>query len=196
MPIDDSDLTTKDISELASADGLAGFLTRLGYPTDCRETLSTTAFGLTGETADAIHRMELLAEDDEQFFRVVFVQLRSITAKARNEIARNLGKRNADHLLILTSDFDNIEFVLIDKETKQRHAPGGGAGVRVIPRVVSVERKSAGLVERRILRRLTWTGKDGLDQFDKLRSVFSPPIMRKSTSPTEPCSQTTTWRAA
>lgn len=172
MPADDTDLTPKDISELASVDALAGFLTRLGYPTGCRETLSVTAFGLSGETADAIRSMELLAEDEERFFRVVFVQLRSLTAKARHDIARNLGKRSADHLLILASSFDSIEFVLIDKETKQRHAPGGGAGVRVIPRVVTVERKSPGLVERRILRRLTWTGKDGLDQFDKLRSVF------------------------
>lgn len=168
----DIDLTSQDIAGLASPDAVAGFLARLGYPTDRREELNAAAFGLPPETADAIRKMELLAEDDERFFRVIFVQLRSITAKARNELARNLGGRNADHLLILTKDFDVLEFVLIDKETRQRHAPGGGPSVRVIPRVVTVMRKASTHLDRRVLRRLTWTGKDGLDQFDKLRSVF------------------------
>lgn len=168
----DIDLTTKDIAGLASLDAAAGFLARLGYPTDRREDLSAAALGLPSETADAIRKMELLAEDDERFFRVIFVQLRSVTAKARNELARNLGGRSADHLLILTKDFDVLEFVLIDKETRQRHAPGGGPSVRVIPRVVTVMRKASTHLDRRILRRMTWTGKDGLDQFDKLRSIF------------------------
>ncbi len=172
MPTADIDLTTRDISGLASADAVAAFLTRLDYPTDCRKEESATAYGLSSETADAIRGMELMATDDDEFFRVLFVQLRSVTAKARYELARNLGKRSSDHLLILTRDFDVLEFVLIDKETRQRRGPGGGPSVQIIPRVVSVQRKSPGLVERRILRRLTWTGKDGLDQFDKLRSVF------------------------
>ncbi|TWT40539.1 N-6 DNA Methylase [Phycisphaerae bacterium RAS1] len=168
----DIDLTTKDIAGLASLDAVAGFLARLGYPTDRRAELSATALGLPPDTADAIRKIELLAEDAERFFRVLFVQLRSVTAKARNELARNLGSRNADHLLILAKDFDVLEFVLIDKETRQRHAPGGGPSVRVIPRVVTVMRKASTHLDRRVLRRLTWTGKDGLDQFDKLRSVF------------------------
>ncbi len=168
----DIDLTPRDISALATADAVAAFLTRLGYPTDARQPLSPTAFGLSTDTADAIRSMELLAEDAEQFLRVVFVELRSVTAKARNELARNFGKRSSDHLVILTAGFDVLEFVLIDKETRQARGPGGGASVRAIPRTVSVDRKAPGLVERRILRRLTWTGKDGLDQFDKLRSVF------------------------
>ena len=168
----DIDLTAKDIGGLASPDAVAGFLARLGYPTDRREELTPAAFGLPSETADAIRRMELLAEDDEQLFRVIFVQLRSLTGKARNELARNLGKRTPDHLLILTKDFEVLEFVLVDKEIRRRHAPGGGPGVQVVPRSYSVTRKASTHLDRRILRRLTWTGRDGLDQFDKLRSVF------------------------
>ncbi len=168
----DIDLITQDLSALTSADAVTAFLTRLGYPTGRRTELTATAFGLPSETADAIRRMELLAEDDEQFLRVIFVQLRSVTAKARNELARNLGGRSTDHLLILTQNFDVLEFVLIDKETRQRRTPGGVPGVRVIPRVVTVMRKASTHLDCRILRRLTWTGRDGLDQFSKLRSVF------------------------
>lgn len=172
MPTVDIDLSITDVSRLADGDSAAGFLTRLGYPTDRRTELSASAFGLSPDTADAIRKMELLAEDPEGFLRVILVQLRSVTAKARNELARNLGGRTGDHLLILTKDFDVLEFVLIDKETRRRHGPGGGPGVRVIPRVITVMRKASTHPDRRILRRLTWTGKDGLDQFDKLRSVF------------------------
>lgn len=50
----DLDLTTKDISDLTTADAVTAFLTRLGYPTDSREELTPTAFGLTAETSDAI----------------------------------------------------------------------------------------------------------------------------------------------
>lgn len=168
----DIDLTARDIVDLASVDAIASFLTRLGYPTNRRSELTATALGLTGDTPEAIRNMEVLSEDDEQLFRVVFVQLRSLTAKARNDIARNLGRRSADHLLILTRDFETLEFVLIDKQTRQRNVPGGGPSVQIIPRVVTVIRKSSTQLNRRILRRLTWTGRDGLDQFDKLRSVF------------------------
>ncbi len=173
MPhVADIDLTADDIGRLASADAVAGFFSRFGYPTGCRKELTATALGLTGETADDIRGMELVAEDSEQLFRVVFVKLRSITAKARNDLSRNLGKRNVDHLLVLASDFEIVEFVLIDKKTRQQNAPGGGARVQIIPRTVSVMRKASTQIQRRILRRLTWTGKDGFDQFDKLRSVF------------------------
>jgi hypothetical protein len=168
----DIDLKAEDISRLASLDAVAAFFTRLGYPTDRRKEQPATALGLPPETADAIRKMELLAEDDEQFLCVIFVQLRSITAKARNELVRNFGRRSADHLLVLTKDFDVLEFVLIDKQTRQRHAPGGGPSVQPIPLSVTVMRKASTHLDLRILRRLTWTGKDGLDQFDKLRSVF------------------------
>lgn len=113
-----------------------------------------------------------MAEDEDSFLRVMFVRLKSVTAKARNELARNLGRRTSDHLLILTRDFLTTEFVLIDKETRQQTAPGRGPSVRIIPRAVTVDRKAVGSQELRVLRRLTWTGRDGLDQFDKLRSVF------------------------
>ena len=168
----DVDLTAKDVRELTSADALCSFLTRLGYPTGNRKKESPSTYGLSAETADAIEHMKLMAEDEDSFLRVMFVRLKSVTAKARNELARNLGRRTSDHLLILTRDFLATEFVLIDKETRQQTAPGRGPSVRIIPRAVTVDRKAVGSQELRVLRRLTWTGKDGLDQFDKLRSVF------------------------
>jgi hypothetical protein len=81
MPIaTDLDLTPKDIGELASAEAIAAFLSRLGYETGKRAALTPEAIGLAGESAAGVKRVEMLSEDAEQFLRVMFVQSRSLTA--------------------------------------------------------------------------------------------------------------------
>ncbi len=173
MPhVTDLDLTAKDISSLSSADAVAGFFTNLGYPTGERKALTASSLGLTGDTAGAIHSIELLAADDDDEFRVVFAKVRSITAKVRHDLARKLGQTGSDHLIVLAGNFDVLEFVLIDKRARQQRGPVGGGTVQIIPRTVTVNRKGNTTIDRRVLRRLTWTGSDGLDQFEKLRSVF------------------------
>src|SRR5262249_12006773 len=110
----DLDLTDKEVAGLASPDALTAFLTKLGDDTAQRASLSPKAIGLVGESASAIKRIELLSEDPEQFLRVVFAQPKSLTAKVRNDLVRVLGRTNIDHLLILASDFDTLEFVFLN----------------------------------------------------------------------------------
>ena len=96
----DLDLTVADIGGLSSLDALAGFFTRLGYPTGCREELPPASLDLTGDTAKEVRRIELLAEDDEGDFRVLFVKLRSITVNAWSDLVWTLGnKRRGRHLV-------------------------------------------------------------------------------------------------
>lgn len=168
----DLPLTPKDISGLSSADAIAAFVARLGYDTSARGPLTPEAIGLAGDSAAAIKSIELLSADAEEFLRVVFVQLRSLTARSRYDLSRVLGKSNVDHLLILTSDFATLEFVLLDKRRREHRGPGGMQRIQVVPLTVAVSRKAPGTKELRTLRRLTWTTRDGLEQFDKLRSVF------------------------
>ena len=153
----DLDLTARQISELASADAVAGFLNRLGYDTGGRTVLTPEAIGLAGESASALKRIELLSEDPEQFLRVVFAQPRSLTAKVRNDLARVLGKSTVDHLLVLASDFDAIEFVLLDKRKREAKGPAHLERIQVVPKVISVDRRSPSRLDLQILRRLTWT---------------------------------------
>ena len=122
----DLDLTAKDVTELASPDAITAFLAKLGYDTADRTLLSPEAVGLSGESASAIKQIELLSEDPEQFLRVVFAQPKSLTAKVRNDLVRVLGKSNLDHLLVLASDFDTLEFVFLDK--RKTRAEGAGRG--------------------------------------------------------------------
>ena len=68
----DRDQTEKDVTELASPDAVTAFLAKLGYDTSDRTALSPEAVGLSGESAGAIKRIELLSEDPEKFLRVVF----------------------------------------------------------------------------------------------------------------------------
>lgn len=156
--VTDLDLSAKDISSLSSADAVAGFFTHLGYPTGERKQLTASSLGLTGDTAQAIQSIELVAADEDGFFRVVFAKVRSITAKVRNDLARKLGQTGSDHLIVLASSFDVLEFVLLDKRTRQQKGPVGGGTVQIIPRTLSVNRKANTQLDRRILRRLTCDG--------------------------------------
>lgn len=168
----DLDVTPKEVAELASPDAITAFLARLGYETDDRTVLSPEAIGLTGESASAIRQIELLSEDREQFLRVVFAQPKSLTAKVRNDLVRVLGRSTLDHLLVLASDFDTLEFVFLDKRRREQKGPAASERIQVVPKTISVNRRSPTRHDLRTLRRFTWTCRDALEQFDKLRSVF------------------------
>ncbi len=168
----DLDLTAKEVAELASPDAITAFLTKLGYDTADRTLLTPESVGLAGESASAIKRIELLSEDPERFMRVVFAQPKSLTAKVRNDLVRVLGKSNLDHLLVLASDFDTLEFVFLDKRKREQKGPAGGERIQVVPKTINVSRRSPTRLDLRTLRRFTWTCHDALEQFDKLRSVF------------------------
>jgi len=126
------DLAAQDVAALASADALAAFLQRLGYDTSKRAGLTTEAVGIS-DGDKAFRHLELLSEDPEGFLRVVFAQVRSITAKARNDLVRALGRFSQDHLIVLTSDFAVLEFVLIDKVKRHRHGPAAVAAYKPVP---------------------------------------------------------------
>ncbi len=168
----DLDLTVKEVTELASPDAITAFLAKLGYDTGDHALLSPEAVWLSGESASAVKKIELLSEDPEQFLRVVFAQPKSLTAKFRTDLVRVLGKSNLDHLLILASDFDTLEFVFLDKRKRERKGPVAGERIQVVPKTISISRRSPTRLDLRTLRRFTWTCRDALEQFDKLRSVF------------------------
>src|SRR5713226_7722695 len=127
----DLDLTPKEVVELVSPDAITAFLAKLGYYTADRALLSPEAVGLSGESAGAVKRIELLSEDQEQFLRVVFAQPKPLTAKVRNDLVRVLGRSTLDHLLVLASDFDTLEFLFLDKRKREQKGPIGGERIQV-----------------------------------------------------------------
>jgi hypothetical protein len=159
------------VAALTSVNAVAEFFQRRGYDTTKRVAMTTEAIGIA-DGDGAFRHIELLSEDPEGFLRVVFAQVRSVTAKARNDLVRALGKFSQDHLIVLTSDFQVLEFVLIDKVKRRQHGPAAMAAYKPVPKVYSVQRKAPTRDDLKLLRRLTFTQRDALDQFDKLRSVF------------------------
>jgi hypothetical protein len=176
MHATDLDLTAKQIDELTSPDALTAFMDKLGYQTKARTPLTPESIGLAGEAAAAFKKIELLSEDDEGFLRVVFAQPRSLTAKSRNDLVRVFSKSITDHLLILTPDYEEIEFVFLDKPRREQQAPARMERVQVVPKTITVNRRHPSRLDLAILRRFTWTCRDAIDQFDKLRSVFDAAV--------------------
>jgi hypothetical protein len=130
----DLDVTPKEVVELASPDAISAFLGKLGYDTADRALLSPEAVGLSGESASAIKRIELLSEDPEQFLRVVFAQPKLLTAKVRNDLVRVLGKSNLDRMLVLASDFDTLELVFSTSRSESRRGRAGPSASRSYPK--------------------------------------------------------------
>ena len=79
----DLELTSADVGRITSVDALAAFLDRLGYATGSRTALTSEAIGYS-DTDQAIRSIELLAEDEDGFLRVLFIHVGSITAKVRS----------------------------------------------------------------------------------------------------------------
>ncbi len=171
----DIDLTPEDVAQLTSADALAALFQRMGYDTGKRAVVPAQAVGLDGNSD--IQHIELLSEDAEGFLRIVFVRLRSVTAKSRNLVVRTFGRQTQDYLLILTSDFEALEFVLIEKLRQQRKGPVGDVITTPQAKVFVVPRRWPQAMLR-ILRRLTFTAcdeagmPDAILQYGKLMSVF------------------------
>ncbi len=171
----DVDLTPEDVSRLTSVDALAAFFQRLGYDTGKRTVIPAQAVGLDGNSD--IQHIEMISEDAGQFLRVVFVRLRSVTAKARHLLVRSFGKQTQDYLLVLASDFEALEFVLIEKVRQPRKGAIGDVLIAPQAKVFVVPRRWPQAMLR-IIRRLTFTAfdeagaPDAILQYAKLMSVF------------------------
>jgi hypothetical protein len=169
----DRQLSSADVQALNSADGLVAFFAILGYDTDARLSQSPANLGITNETLTRqIRRMELLADQDS-LLQVYLVELSSVTVLASRGLAAAFRNRPPNCLLVLTADYERLDFVLLDRSAPKRQAAGiGQRQVVVRPRVLTVDRRNPTTVQLRVLRRLSYTESDALAQYDKLRSAF------------------------
>jgi hypothetical protein len=170
----DRELSSRDVQALESGEAVAGFFTALGYDASSRVEQTAAAMGITQEAvARKIRRIERIADEDHGALQVYVYELDSVTVAARREIARALRDRAGDYLLVLTSDYEMLDFVLIERERVPPAASGPATPrVRVRPRALTVERRNPSEVALRVLRRFTNTEADAYAQYDKLRSAY------------------------
>ena len=168
----DKEVKTKHVQSLNSRDAVASFFSFLGYDVGERTEQRPENLGVTADSLKrSITHIENVATQDEHL-RVVLVELKSVTVAHTRTLANSLRNLSGDFLLVLTSDYERIDFVLL-----QRVAPEDAGGrsqkqVKARPRVLTVERRNPDRVALRVLRRMTYTETDPWAQYDKLLSAF------------------------
>lgn len=170
----DHDLTVKDVQQLANADAVAALFAALGYDTGQRLSQSPAAMGITTESLRRkIRRIERIADQEQGAFQVYLVELDSVTIAATHGLTRALRDRAGNYLLVLTADYEVIDFVLLERELPRTPSTRiSTPQVAVRPRVLTVMRRNPGTVALRVLRRFCYSEADPDAQFDKLLSAY------------------------
>jgi hypothetical protein len=169
----DKGINRQRIQELNSAEAIAAFFAYLGYDTNGRVQQTPANLGITSEIVQhQIKRIERIA-DQQSLLSVYLVEMTSVTIAGIQGIIRPLRNRAGQYLFVLTSDYEKIDFVLLQRVTPE----GAGKGlaqkqVGVRPRVLTVDRRNPDPVALRVLRRFSHTELDAFAQFDKLVSAF------------------------
>ncbi len=177
---EDYELSRGDIQDLSNRDALVAFFAKLGYNTNERLVQSTVAMGFGSEVLkSAITHIERLASEDGGLLEVYLVELKSVTIAVTRALAQAFRNLSVLHpLLVLTDDYQRLDFVLVERYTasnlQESTIPGlpisRQVGVR--PRVLTINRLKPGDVELRVLRRFSYTESDSLAQYDKLLSAY------------------------
>lgn len=171
----DRDLKNSDVQALSGSDAVASFFTYLGYDTSRRVPQTSAAMGVTADSlARKVLRIERLAEAEPGALQVYLIELDSVTVAAFNGLARALRNRAGEYLLVATADYEQLHFVLIEREATSG-APTKISAPQVVvrPRSLAVNRRDPGRVALRALRRFTYTEVDAYAQYDKLRSAYT-----------------------
>jgi hypothetical protein len=180
----DIELTNSDIQQLSNRDALTAFFARLGYDTNHRLVQNLAAMDITSDALkNAITHIERLASE-ERYFEIYLFELKSVTVSTTNALVRTFRNRSGDYLLVLTHEYERLDFVLVQRyntaQTPQPETldplsialPATPIQVSIRPRVLSVNRRKPEPVDLRVLRRFSYTESDIYAQYDKLISAY------------------------
>jgi type I restriction-modification system DNA methylase subunit len=171
----DLDLTRQDIQGLSSGDAVTAFFARLGYDTETRTLQTAGNLGITADsTSRPIKKIELIA-NQEGLLQVYLFELQSITVAHTRALARAFRNRAGNYVLVLTSDYERLDFVFLERElptTAGREQLLSDKQSAIRPRVLTVERRNPTPIQLRVLRRLTWTESDPYYQYEKLKAAY------------------------
>ena len=171
----DLDLKSEDIQSLASRDAVVQFFAALGYNTETRIAQSAANLGIgTESVVREIKHIEQIASQDG-LLHVFLFELASVTVVLTNALVRSFRNKQGEYLLVLTNDYERIDFVLVERSIPLTEAATsiGEKHVSVKPRVLTVERRKPTRRQLRVLRRFTYTESDPYYQYDKLKSAYS-----------------------
>lgn len=172
--LNDYELTARDIAELENSDRVIHFFSMLGYDVDRRTALPHSALGMDTDTLQPyILDIQQVAADPAEEIVVILFKVRSVTVALTHAIAQRFRQRPGNYLLVLTSDYETLDFVLLERIKTEGKGTGGLPRYVIRPRILTVNRRNPGIVALRVLKRFTFTEADALYQWDKLRSAYS-----------------------
>ena len=96
MRVNDEQLNASDIRQLENADEVAHFFAKLRYDVDPRTNIPDyTVLGMgSADMRQHIHKIELIGKDPiDGDISIYLFEVRSVTAKLRNDIARRFRER-------------------------------------------------------------------------------------------------------
>jgi len=175
MRVNDIELTAAEIGALESADEVAHLFAKLGYNVDDRTTIPNIAtLGLdSDDLRQQISRLELLAVDPvDEDIKIYLLEVRSVTAKLRNDIARRFRERPENALLVLTADYETFDFVLLERVVTKSKSRGKPFQQVIRPIPLNINRRNPEPVKLRVLKRFSFTEEDSAYQWEKLRSAY------------------------
>jgi hypothetical protein len=178
MRVNDVVLNAGDIRQLENAEETAHFFAKLRYDVDERTNIPD--YGVLGmgsaDMRQHIHKIELIGKDPvDGDISIYLFEVRSVTAKLRNDIARRFRERPEKALLILTQNYEELEFVLLERGVATRSQSRRTAlkqAVRPIPLTVNRLHPDSNPVALRVLKRFTFTEEYADYQWEKLRSAY------------------------
>ena len=177
--LNDFDLTLQDIAAVENAQEVVHFFAKLGY--DVSGETRLTAESLSIENEDLRHHIKHIrkigVDPADAEIEIYLFELRSVTVAVTHAVMRQFRQRSGSFLFVLTSDYERIDLVLLDRIRREETSAIGGQ-IKYIPRprVLTVHRHRADEQDRialRVLRRFTFTEADGLSQWEKLRSAYT-----------------------
>ena len=137
----DKDLRPEHIQSISNASEVAGFFSYLGYSTSERITQSPANLGITNENLlKEIKKIELIA-NQENLLQIYLFELSSVTIVNTQALVRVFRNRVGNYLLFLTSDYNWIDFVLIERVLPDDKTEGiGTKQASRRPRILTVDR--------------------------------------------------------
>ena len=172
--LSDYPLTADDIGRLENQQQLIDFFAALGYDVDDSVLVDHAALGLdSADLRQRIKEIRLVGTDPvDGDLSIYLFDTRSVTLDLRRQIARCFRERPGDYLLVLTNDYETLDFVLLERDVDKGQSPGKPFKQTIRPRSLTVNRRKADDVHLRALKRFSFTEEDSLYQWDKLRAAY------------------------
>jgi hypothetical protein len=171
----DFNLQISEIQQLSNADAIVVLFASLGYNTLVRLKQTAEAMALDSLSRE-IKRIERIADQEQGYLQVYLIELKHITVANTQKLAQAFKRRAGIFLLVLTTDYDRLDFVLINPAElgKQQPEQITAIGLKTNrPRTLTVKRTNPDIVALRVLRRFTYTEADVDYQLDKLCSAYN-----------------------